>query len=191
MGIISDKELGQQIGCTESNVRYRRKHFNINPALYAGWTTEDNILLVNNLAKCVNCFNHKLLCEFTSTKSKRRTGCRRICKECMSKQDRHRRMTNKKDFIKKMGEHCQCCGYNKSIGALQFHHVGEKSHNPSKLVVTNSRKTDAYKELNECCLLCSNCHDAFHSSELKIMFKKKDGLGYTVLSSAEQPFAAK
>lgn len=56
---------------------------------------------------------------------------------------------------------CQICGYDKSVRALQFHHLnsGEKDFNISK--VTKSWQT-VKSELDKCILLCSNCHAEVH-----------------------------
>ena len=58
---------------------------------------------------------------------------------------------------------CQKCGYDKYIGALEFHHIDplKKDFNPSNL---KRYKFDekVKNELDKCVLLCSNCHRETH-----------------------------
>jgi hypothetical protein len=56
---------------------------------------------------------------------------------------------------------CEVCGYEKSIGALAFHH-----RDPKEKDFTISAKSYAYerlkKEVDKCILVCSNCHIEIH-----------------------------
>lgn len=71
----------------------------------------------------------------------------------------------KENLVEYKGGCCQICGYKKSIGALQFHHM-----DPEEKDFTVSAKSYAYerlkKEVDKCVLLCSNCHIEVHE-ELK------------------------
>ena len=67
------------------------------------------------------------------------------------------------------GNKCQICGYNKYIGALDFHHIDEstKSFNLSVRGLTRSwEKTK--KELKKCILVCANCHREIHAGLVKL-----------------------
>lgn len=72
--------------------------------------------------------------------------------------------TKKKDLIIKIknefGGKCSCCGYNKYLGALEFHHLdpNDKDINISQC----SKEEDMRKEAEKCILLCSNCHREEH-----------------------------
>lgn len=73
---------------------------------------------------------------------------------------RHRR---KQDAVNYLGGKCSVCGYNKCLGALDFHHV-----NPDEKDFALSGKTkweDMKKELDKCVLLCANCHREHHYLE--------------------------
>ena len=57
---------------------------------------------------------------------------------------------------------CEICGYNKFIGALDYHHVrGEKvfelSSNSSRSI------TQIQEEMDKCMLVCANCHRELHA----------------------------
>lgn len=72
-----------------------------------------------------------------------------------------RRRTKAKAVAEKGGA-CERCGYAKSMRALIFHHVGQKS-----FAISNSPQSwDKIKaELAKCQLLCLNCHAEIHDSE--------------------------
>jgi len=56
---------------------------------------------------------------------------------------------------------CSRCGYNKSISALDFHHVipDEKKFN---ITAKNVYHKDFVREYHKCILLCKNCHSEVH-----------------------------
>jgi 5-methylcytosine-specific restriction endonuclease McrA len=80
------------------------------------------------------------------------------CKICEKDRLARLRLRAKKTFLEyKGGAKCVQCGYDKYIGALDFHHV-----NPAKkkfafktvMVLTAAVKA----ELDKCVVLCANCH---------------------------------
>lgn len=80
-----------------------------------------------------------------------------------SKQVSDFRRRLKRKAVDYKGGKCERCGYNKYVGALEFHHtnptekdfnIGSKGH---------TRAWDKVKiELDKCQLLCSNCHKEVH-----------------------------
>lgn len=64
--------------------------------------------------------------------------------------------------VEHLGGKCSKCGYNKSIRALQFHHLDpkEKEFGISAGTLRSWEKTE--KELSKCVLLCANCHAEEH-----------------------------
>jgi transposase len=67
-------------------------------------------------------------------------------------------------LVEYKGGKCECCGYNKIVEALQFHHI-----NPSEKDFQISGTSKAFetmkKEVDKCKLLCANCHIETHVSE--------------------------
>lgn len=61
-----------------------------------------------------------------------------------------------------MGGKCQCCGYDKCIQALEFHHINPNEKEFSFGSNTNRSWKDTRKELQKCILLCANCHRETH-----------------------------
>ena len=77
-----------------------------------------------------------------------------------------------------MGEKCQCCGYDKCITALEFHHLNPKEKDFSFGTNTNRNWYDTQKELQKCILVCANCHREIHQGlinkdQLKSSFIKE------------------
>ena len=101
---------------------------------------------------------------------KRKKGHRKNC--CNGCNTKIRRTRNKLRAIKYLGGECSKCGYDKHISALEFHHVGEKSITIGQ--VANKSWEDIVKpELEECVILCSNCHRAKHSNRFSNQFVEK------------------
>ena len=70
------------------------------------------------------------------------------------------------------GGKCVKCGYNKSVKALEFHHL-----NPNEKDFTISGKSWSFErlknEVDKCILVCSNCHIEIHE-EIQNMKNKTD-----------------
>jgi len=179
LGEITDKEIAVLIGCEKSAVVQRRNKLKIQPALKAFWTEEDERLFTLGKQRCVKCDTIKPLSEFYAC-STNRYGYRRDCKSCLAKQGREYLQSAKKHWIDLAGGCCQNCGFDKWLSSLDFHHLYDKDVNPSRLIARKVNWPKAYEVLDDCCLLCSNCHRAYHGNELKMDFVKRDGLGWTI-----------
>lgn len=85
------------------------------------------------------------------------------CKKCNTILTIERQRKFKMLCLEYKGGKCCVCGYNKSIRALEFHHINsnEKDFNISKSKLKTFN--DSIKsELDKCILLCSNCHREEH-----------------------------
>jgi len=88
-----------------------------------------------------------------------------FCKKCKSPAKTRSeiisefRRKRKKLLVEYKGGKCEICGYNKCIGALEFHHKNpiEKNFGIAKKGTTKSWKKDK-KEVDKCILICANCH---------------------------------
>ena len=71
------------------------------------------------------------------------------------------RKRTKIKLVEYKGGCCSRCGYNKSVGALEFHHL-----DPNEKDFTIAGKSWSYerikKEVDKCILLCANCHVEIH-----------------------------
>jgi len=69
----------------------------------------------------------------------------------------------KQTAIEYKGGKCCKCGYNKYIGALEFHHTNPKEKEFDWKTIRLVSKDKFYKELDKCILLCANCHREEHA----------------------------
>ena len=69
--------------------------------------------------------------------------------------------------VEAFGGKCGVCGYDKSIAALEFHHLdpNEKDFAPSG---KSCSREVFVGELRKCVMLCSNCHREHHAGELDL-----------------------
>lgn len=72
------------------------------------------------------------------------------------------RKRTKQRLVEYKGGKCECCGYNRCVEALEFHHL-----NPSEKDFTISGTSKAFetlkKEVDKCIMVCSNCHKEIHA----------------------------
>lgn len=123
---------------------------------------------------CYKCKELKPITEFTKDKTSPR-GYYGYCKKCKYAKAKERkawlnpkyrqktleyRRKQKLLAIEYKGEKCVDCGYDKHPSAFDFHHLSEKTDTPSNLLKGGFEK--AKKELDDCILLCKNCHSIRH-----------------------------
>lgn len=96
---------------------------------------------------------------------------RKFCYDCAPKIDENitssqhisiKRRAVKKALVEYKGGKCERCGYNKSMRALEFHHLNpiEKDFGISKDI--NKSLNVLKEEVDKCILVCSNCHAEIH-----------------------------
>lgn len=87
------------------------------------------------------------------------------CNKCSVEHVQKRRFVLKEKAVQYKGGKCQCCGYNKYLGALEFHHIqpSEKNFGISSKGYTKSWEK-VKNELDKCILVCSNCHKEIHAN---------------------------
>lgn len=81
------------------------------------------------------------------------------CKQCrVESVARHRRRL-KKVLVTEAGGCCAVCGYDRYLGALEFHHVNPEEKRMSISLNGVTLALEAVRiEAQKCVLLCSNCH---------------------------------
>jgi hypothetical protein len=72
-----------------------------------------------------------------------------------------RQNTIKQALVDAMGGCCQHCKGVFPLAVYDFHHVGEKSQDPSHMI-SNASVDKIAKEIEQCILLCANCHRIHH-----------------------------
>lgn len=81
------------------------------------------------------------------------------CLRCRSEAVSRRRRRLKEILVEEAGGCCHVCGYDRYIGALQFHHrdSAEKRFGVGERGLTRSL-AEVRAEVAKCDLLCANCH---------------------------------
>ena len=97
-------------------------------------------------------------------------GFRYKCKRCNTESVVRRRRELKRLLVNEFGGKCELCGYNKCVGALEFHHKDPKKKLFGIAQRMHSKSFDKLvKEARKCMLLCANCHDELHfNSEVSL-----------------------
>lgn len=85
------------------------------------------------------------------------------CLKCQTAATQKRRDKVKIMAIEYKGGACEKCGYNKCIGALEFHHLDPTQKDFS---IGSKGYTRAWEkvqvELDKCIMVCANCHREIH-----------------------------
>tara|TARA_X000001036_G_C20484670_1_gene727202 strand:- start:448 stop:831 length:384 start_codon:yes stop_codon:yes gene_type:complete len=115
---------------------------------------------------CHYCKTRKPTSEFYQRRGKE--GGSSYCKPCTNAETSQRSIAFKEKCVEYKGGKCELCGYNKYIGALEFHHKDptKKDLQISK-VRGRSFNDKIKKELDKCQILCCNCHREMHFIENK------------------------
>jgi hypothetical protein len=81
------------------------------------------------------------------------------CKRCRSEAVQRRRRKVKRILVEEAGGKCCLCGYDRSLAALEFHHLDptSKSFGLAHRGITRSIE-EVRREARKCILVCSNCH---------------------------------
>lgn len=89
------------------------------------------------------------------------------------------RRRRKINLIKVCGNSCNLCGYNKTVNALEFHHINpeEKEYGIASQGTCHDIEKDL-QEVQKCILVCANCHreihDNLYSQEQLLQMKQFD-----------------
>lgn len=80
------------------------------------------------------------------------------------------RKETKKRIVASMGGKCQCCGYDRCVESLDFHHIdpSEKELAFGKIRASPKKWESICNELRKCILVCSNCHREIHCGLIKV-----------------------
>jgi len=86
------------------------------------------------------------------------------CKKCRVDAVQKRREVVKIKAVDYKGGKCEKCGYNKYVGALDFHHTDPTQKDFAIASKGYTRSWEKVKnELDKCMILCSNCHREIHN----------------------------
>ncbi len=93
---------------------------------------------------------------------------RGYCSTCHNKYTLEKGKEKRLRMIDHLGGKCTNCSFNKYKTSLQVHHLDPVLKDPYWSQSRGWSWERIVKELKTCILLCSNCHDAYHSGELEL-----------------------
>jgi 5-methylcytosine-specific restriction endonuclease McrA len=104
------------------------------------------------------CKKHGLT-EFAQEKQDKSGKLRWRCKKCRYDRQVNSYKRLKTELVQIAGGKCSMCGYDKYLGALDFHHQdpSKKEFGISEGIIRYS-KEKLIQEIKKCILLCKNCH---------------------------------
>ena len=144
---LSTYEIAERMNCSQTNIRYWLKKFNLTTKALTCKTCGKKI----EGRKVLFCSTQ---CKLLDPKHKQ---------NCYIKQQ-GRGKERKLTLIKMKGGCCEHCGYSKNNAALQFHHQdpNEKEYSLDMRKLSNSTWEWCLSEAEKCKLLCANCHAEEH-----------------------------
>ena len=91
-----------------------------------------------------------------------------ICKSCRAKYTKDQSILKAKYAREKLGGKCAICGFDKYQCALDIHHLDQskKDKDFASHVHWSFERIDS--ELENCILLCKNCHSAVHHGDISL-----------------------
>jgi len=115
------------------------------------------------MKKCKYCGDQYLLESFTITSTVKGIVYRRLkCGVCKQKDQRARRRAIKVSVDSyKIDQACAHCGID-DHRVLDFHHVRDKEHTVSDMLLNGFSFDSIMKEVDKCIVLCANCHRIHH-----------------------------
>ena len=102
------------------------------------------------------------MCIYLFSMKDRRTYADRA--DYLKKAVTKRRKKIREMAVEHLGGKCHLCGYNRSISALDIHHLNasKKSFGISQSGCTRSWER-VKREIEKCVLICANCHREVHA----------------------------
>lgn len=99
----------------------------------------------------------------------KRSDGRYRCKKCSVEAVQKRREKLKQILVEYKGGKCEICGYDKCLGALEFHHISPSEKNFEIGYKGYTRGIEeCKKEVDKCILVCANCHREIHEGLIDI-----------------------
>lgn len=84
-----------------------------------------------------------------------------------------RRRKLKEMAVALKGGSCEVCGYNRTVWALDFHHLDPKTKSFSLGHKGYTRSWEAVRqEIMKCILVCANCHREIEAGIMTVPIKK-------------------
>ena len=156
---LSTRKIAKELQVSASTVKYWLKKFDIKTIPRSE---------VSDCRFCPRCKIEKLKDEFYNRRNGK--GNSVYCKHCSNNQTVERQKRFKQQCIDYKGGKCVSCGYKKCNNVLEFHHLDP---NKKGFSIAHARLTSfnekVKKELDNCALVCANCHREIHAGFLALL----------------------
>jgi excisionase family DNA binding protein len=158
---LTTREIAERLGFSRSTVRHWLRRHGLQ-TLRARRKDTHGERGIDEPRKAMQCARHGATEFWLDTRGIYR------CLRCRSEAVARRRRRVKEILVSEAGGCCSLCGYDRYIGALQFHHrdstakrfgVGERGLTRSLAAVR--------EEASKCILLCANCHSEVEGGIVK------------------------
>ena len=139
----SSHKIAESLGKSQTTVRYWLKKYNLNT---------------------IQSFEKPHLCEDCGESDPNNFYPRQKqkCKKCHNQRTAKDGKNKRIKAIKLLGGCCQHCGYDKCYAALEFHHIDPTIKDVNYSTMRGWTFSRIKKELDNCILLCANCHREEH-----------------------------
>jgi len=141
--------MSRELGVGQTTIRY--------------WLKKYDIRTLNN----GKALRHKCSCGETNP-VKFYGNKRRICGKCHNQQNIKRGHEKRLKAIRHLGGKCIKCGYMKYSCSINIHHTNPDNKDPNFSSMRGWSWKRIEKEMEECVLLCSNCHSAVHAGHIEL-----------------------
>ena len=140
---LSTRQIGKSLNKSQSSIKH--------------WLNKYNLKTIQSFEKphlCEDCGENDSNKFYSRQKQK--------CKKCHNKRTAKDGKNKRIKAIELLGSSCQHCGYNKCSSALEFHHIDPTIKDVNYSTMRGWTFSRIKKELDNCILLCANCHREEH-----------------------------
>jgi transposase-like protein len=148
----STREIAEQLGLSQTTVRHWLRQHNLRTHR-ARRATPRGVRGIHPDRVTMECARHGATEFWLEPRGMYR------CVRCRSEAVSRRRRRLKEILVAEAGGRCSICGYDRYIGALQFHHLDGRQKEFGVATRGLTRSLAAVRaEAAKCVLLCANCH---------------------------------
>lgn len=150
---LSVPAIAERLSCTPSLVRYWLDRHGLKSRQASNRIAAQKALLEGRRRVDLTCLKHGRTKHVLEGRGSYR------CSRCRGERVAEHRRRLKRVLVEEAGGSCVLCGYDRCVGALQFHHVdpsGKMFHLSLRGVTRSLEKLR--EEARKCVLLCATCH---------------------------------
>lgn len=152
---FSYKAIAEKLNCSKALVYYHlgKQHKNKKNTIL-----KEDIFKLRKQGLSYNAISKKLGCSKGTISYYIGGGV----KSKVNERQRKNRRAKKQALVDYLGGKCSMCGYDKCLGALEFHHLDPNEKEFSVALIKDKSLDELKQEADKCILVCSNCHKEIH-----------------------------